>query len=487
MSFDESAYLNWLRQPADGREVAAQLRLMLSHVERDREEIISLFNREEVRNDVLVELMKWNERLKPSTKRDRIGRAAVRFWVAQTLSTTVMRSHALDVAYDYGHGLNEIMEIGADGLFEVATSQFLALRSVADDLTNWLKDRSIVRPLIIESPLGNSLPVQVTTDFAKSKNIDLTTYAWNTPRNDRPARGATIDDAAAACTAFANDFDLVIFIDDVSTGTRFLKLHDALIEHLGAERFLPLALVVNDTQRPQNAEHMNRKRLMERLSEQATRIGYEDVWTEIPLQRLFRLDELSFYRWERALIWEDSDLIAGKRKINLFFTILDHVSDILSDLASAQSSFRPHLEHAWAQDVSGQTSDVALGSIQSEFANLASEIQPKDLKSAIEAEARSEFPHDYAGQYVGAGREMDFVKERWDWLRAKYLDLVSMKVGTERAWMSWRAVDNVFAASFHEHTPRPSRDQAATPYTISFNVTIKKLNERLRWRIHQGQ
>ena len=60
-------------------------------------------------------------------------------------------------------------------------------------------------------------------------------------------------------------------------------------------------------------------------------------------------------------MWGDSDLIAGKRKVNLVFMLLRHFFNILADLAQEQSTYRPYLEIAWSQDTTGAVSVFAPG------------------------------------------------------------------------------------------------------------------------------
>jgi hypothetical protein len=60
-------------------------------------------------------------------------------------------------------------------------------------------------------------------------------------------------------------------------------------------------------------------------------------------------------------MWGDSDLIAGKRKVNLIFTLIDHCFGILEDLGAEESRFRAYLERAWQQDTTGAMFGCAPG------------------------------------------------------------------------------------------------------------------------------
>jgi len=111
---------------------------------------------------MLDEMALWNKRLAPNDQRDQLGAAATKFWAAQTLATTVMRPSALDQSTHYSPAAARAMACGAEGLFEVGRSQFEALGRTANDLVSWVADRGVGSFAIIESPLGNSLPVHMT-------------------------------------------------------------------------------------------------------------------------------------------------------------------------------------------------------------------------------------------------------------------------------------------------------------------------------------
>jgi hypothetical protein len=306
-------------------------------------------------------------------------------------------------------------------------------------------------------------------------------FQWNAPRNDRPSRGRTIVDASNECAEATAGFELVIFMDDAITGTRFVKLFDALLNRIGQNRFLPIAMMFRDTFRPETLENPNRDRLAKRVGEQGQRLGYPNALIEFPLQRLFRVDAAAHVRWESPVIWGESDLIAGKRKVNLVFTLLDHCFGLLDDLGAEESAFRPYLEHAWRQDTTGSVSLLAPGLVRSVFRAIVNDLPLDEIQSNLWQGAKARFPDDYTGRIVAMSEED--VKERWDWLGDAFLREAEPRIGEQRASVARRAIDDTFAASFAEHKPWPSRDQDAAPYTFPFNKTITALNGRLRARI----
>jgi hypothetical protein len=91
--------------------------------------------------------------------------------------------------------------------------------------------------------------------------------------------------------------------------------------------------------------------------------------------------------------------------------------------------------------------------------------------------AKKRFPADYAGsldelQKIG-------VIERYDWLRDVFATEATQRIGDQRAWCLWNAVDAVFSGSLFEQTLQASRDLDATLYTLPFNETIRHFNRRL--------
>jgi hypothetical protein len=239
-----------------------------------------------------MELTMWNGRLAPNQWRDQLGHAASRFWAAQTLAATVMRSSALNPTVQYSDGVSRAMERGADGIFEVGRLQFGVLAQAANELVTWIDSRGVKSFTILECPLGNSLPVQIVYDLAIRRSLAPTIFQWNAPRNDRPSRGQTIARSGEECASATIGSELVILLDDAITGTRFVKLFDALIDRVGRDRFLPIAMMFDDGFRPETREHVNRERLVKRVREQGQQLGYPNPVIQFPPRRQLRPAEL---------------------------------------------------------------------------------------------------------------------------------------------------------------------------------------------------
>jgi hypothetical protein len=373
------------------------------------------------------------------------------------------------------------MQTGADGLFEFGQLQCEVLAKVALDLTDWIAACETKSVALIESPTGNTVPVQVISDLLRLRGVEASTILWNAPRNDRPARGRTVTDSARDCAADARDFELVILIDDAISGTRFLKFFDALAPEIGPKRLLQVAMFFRDDSRPGLDSHPNRERLLRRLREQRDEIGYEKLWRDFPALPLYKLDWGPSGRWQCPVVWGDSDMIAGKRKVNFIFAMLDHCFDILQDLATPDSVFRPYLTRAWSQNTAGNGFTFAPGLLETAFRNIAADLRLTEFHEFLRKKAEIRFPDDYTGNI--AFLEKDGGEQRWTWLSETFLSEAKSHIEEDRAGMAWNAFTTTFSASFPGQEPRARRDEDAAPYVLPFNDTIRAFNEQLRARI----
>lgn len=287
--------------------------------------------------------------------------------------------------------------------------------------------------------------------------------------------------AAQACADATAGAGLVILLDDALTGTRFIKLFDALVNRIGRDRFLPIVLRFEDTSRRTTAKNQNWQRLVRRVTEQTARIGYPSPIVDFPPLRLFKMDEGPFAAWESPVIWGNSDLIAGKRKVNLIFTVIAHCLKILEELGAGKSTYRPYLERAWQRDTTGARFLFVPGLVQSVFQKIVRDLQLEGLQQALWHKAKVRFPEDYDGKPIPPNEQG--VKERWDWFRDAFIKEARQRLDEQRAALAWRAINDTFAASFPDHKPHSGRDQDDTPYTFPFNPTVCELNLRLRQKI----
>jgi hypothetical protein len=477
MTFGVSAYLAAMHAPAPKELVKEQVEKLLAILDENDPNLVAELGNISVNRATLAELALWNARLAPSDQRDRLGHAAVRFFAVQTLATTVMRQSTLDSAARFSSGVARVLEKGALGLFEVGQSQFVALARETRAIADWLAARSPKSVALIESPISNSLPVQLLRELLERQGVKVSTVVWNGPRNDRPSRGRTVEQAAEDCAAATSGHDYVVVVDEVLSGSRLLKLSGALAEKVETSRFIPVAMVFSDSFRPAPTAHANRTRLKAKLEEQASKNGYPRPWVEFPVHRLFKIDDGNFVRWPTPAIWGDCEIAAGKRKVNLIFALLEHFFQLLEDLAADQSTFRPYLELAWRQNTAGQGFAFGPGAMRGLFVEIVTKLPLDDFRDRLRDEAKRRFPADYTGGIESLDRPE--AARRFEWIRDAFVSGAKKRVGEQLAWTAWNAIDAAFVASFPDYKPRAPRDEDAAPYTLPFNETVRAFNRRL--------
>jgi hypothetical protein len=480
-TFHPSALLAHLYASAPRQDVASELGRLLDLVGEADDGTVEVLLQDPVTNAALYELRFWNRRLAPHAWRDRIGKAATMFWIAQALVGSVMRTRNLDLNATYPDAITRIMERGAIGLFDVGVSQFDALAFLVGELQIWLECRKPESVALIESPTGNTVPVQFMSDALAQSGIPVSTVQWNAPRNDRPSRGRTVEEAAEEFAPKLANFDLVILLDESLSGTRFVKLFDSLADRVGRDRFLPIAMLFDDSQRPDLANNSSRQRLRNRLVEQARRIGFTDCVRPFPQQRLFRLNGETWCRWQVPVIWTGADLIAGKRKVNLVFMVIDHCLGILKDLAANESTFRSYLKLAWSQDTSGAVVSFAPELMQQYFRRIVRKLNIDELRGRLWDAAKERFPSDYVGTISANARTEQ--TEYYRWFGETFIQMAERRLDSADAGTAWNAIDTAFATSFSEIKPAAGRDLDAALYTLPFNDTVCSFNRRLRRRL----
>jgi len=136
-------------------------------------------------------------------------------------------------------------------------------------------------------------------------------------------------------------------------------------------------MMFKNPSRPELESGPHRKRVLERLGEQGKLVSYAQPWENFPQLGQYKLDGGPPGIWQCPVVWGDSDMIAGKRKVNFVFMLLDHCLDILRDLASDDSAFRPYLEKVWAQDTGGKRVAFSPGLLKTAFGNIAADLEEK--------------------------------------------------------------------------------------------------------------
>ena len=300
--FGNSAYVAYLQSRVGADETEPLIVWLLSILGVDDPAVARALATIEMRRAAFLELTTWMKRLQHRAGLDRRGEAALKFWAAQSLIAIVLAPTVLDRTYVYPSGLDRAREAGAEGLFDVGISQFDGLVALGMSLVRWLAERRHDRVVLVELPIGNSVPVQFVAELAKSKRIPIEVVQWNAPRNDRPGRGRTVKDAAKICGKATAGADLVVLMDECLTGSRFIKLFKALLGPVGKERLLPIAMLFLDSQRGDLSQHPDRLRLLKMVEEQGRLIGYPESIVEFTQRRPFRFGGETLL-WEAPVTW----------------------------------------------------------------------------------------------------------------------------------------------------------------------------------------
>ena len=375
-----------------------------------------------------------------------------------------------------------LLRVGADALYEAGRPQFEKLQLVCSDLVNWLSGKHYSQVVIVESPLGNCVPVAVLQSLASRDLVPISVVTWNAPRNDRAGVGRTVSESTGTLSGHVDADALIIFADDVITGTRFVKTFDALSKRF-PKRILPLAMAFKDPTKPVSSTDQL-KRVRTRVSKASKQLGYEPAFIEFPILPAFKIDDGAPVYWDSPVIWGETDLVAGKRKVNLVFNLIDHLFFTLEDLGKSSSKLAKYLFKAWGQNTDGESFAFAIGIREQLFSKLSNKLGAEKVRLDLAARGREAYSADFTGA-VDSIQEAE-VKQRWDWLRETFLELAEVKLRPEEAYILWRAFDESFAASHPDLRPRPSRDHAYAAYALRFNNTVRSFHEQLVTRIILG-
>jgi hypothetical protein len=326
--FGISAYLAWLHSEAPSEAVRAEVAKVLGILDENNPALVEELTRNAVKQDVLATLRYRAKCLAPNPRRDRIGHAAARYWAVQLLASTVMCASVLDLNATHSPELERVVRKGAKGLFEFGESQFEELGTFALDIADWLAERKPRSVTLIESPIGNSLPVQIVHDAAQKLGLSCSITKWNAPRNVRSAAGRTAKDAARDWAAAVQSYDLVVFLDEIVSGGRYRHLLGALRKQLPPGKILPLGMLFYDSYREGLMTGPIRASAISDVQTLGRALGFAEPLREFPHLRLFRFDGVNASAWGGPVAWGDSEIAAGKRKLNLIFTILHHCLSI---------------------------------------------------------------------------------------------------------------------------------------------------------------
>ena len=366
----------------------------------------------------------------------------------------------------------------AEGLFEFGRAQFEELARVADAVLGWLQNRGFRNPVIVETPLGNCVPVGVVTRLAHRRGLDVKVIDWGFPRNTSGSRGYSVADAARAFSEqpLVCGADCILFLDDALTGSRLLNMAKALRRAIGKDRLAAVALQF-DFDRASNVPRFRRRNL-HRFDVWATEQNLPFGNVVFPSLPVFRMDRGPCAFFETALVWGGSDLIAGKRKVKSLFNFIDHYENIVTDLTSGASKYLPALkDRLWRRDAEGREYYFANGFAKSVCADIAQGLSVKRLFDDIRDGARAAFPQDYFG--IGFPLEEMQLRLRVEWLNQCIQTYGSQQLDKGLAGSLARAVSDIHSAGLDAAGRSAAPNHAYGHYSVSYNPTVRTLHTTL--------
>lgn len=425
----------------------------------------------------------WNHReyFQPDAQRDTVGNAAADFMAAEVISSlfevdAAISDHAVSVPL-----VQKVMERGADGLFTVGQAQFDELAQMAIDLVDWLTRGLFKNIVLIEAPLGNSLPVAVLERLARRHGLSVQIVDWACPRNDRAASGRTVESSAREIAAdpAVKGADMVVFVDDAITGSRFLKMAEALRKSVGPTRVAAIAMRVRYN--PEAKFKVSPVRDLSKVNDWAKLLGLPYGTLSFPDLPLFCFDKDGPALFQSALAWGDAALTAGKRKANLVYYFLDRYEAIYNQLSLPGESPARNLltRELWARDTSGQRFIVSPSVARDTFCECIAAL-PKDFFARIRASAEVVFPGESLGRRVTGAAE---VRRRTDWLVECVYEEAAKVLPDDKAHLLANAIQTLSNAGFDAGVAGPSRDhnygQGTFPLPLGEDALHKRLVDRI--------
>jgi hypothetical protein len=136
--FGRSAVLAEMHQIVPVAVVAPLLADVLRVLDANEPETVARLAAIPMNRLTLAKLAIWHDRVLPNPHQDRLGKAAAKFWAAQTLVSIPLRPTVFDNDFTYPPSLPIALERAVEGLFDVGHMQFDALARLAKRVIAWL-------------------------------------------------------------------------------------------------------------------------------------------------------------------------------------------------------------------------------------------------------------------------------------------------------------------------------------------------------------
>jgi hypothetical protein len=321
------------------------------------------------------------------------------FAAREFLEFAVPEYSLFDAKIDFPKEFSLAAETGAEGLYKYGINQFKALKKHCEDIVDFVVSKKIKNVCLIESPLGNIVPIQVLTNLFEINGINFSKVSLSLPRNDRPKYGFTFKEIIINnIELITNGNDLVLYIDDVISGSRFRKISTALKKAVGQTNsyFIPCALVFRPHATPNfiwKADYSQNRSTIKKRAEEFYKEQNFFPWFEIPELPKFKIDAGLPIVYESPVIWGEQPIVAGMKKVNFVFNIIEQFEAILNDIVTNDYKSRDFLMSLWSKDTNGVTYIVPESIVLDTFLNIKEEINWQEIKEA----AKVKFSVDYSG------------------------------------------------------------------------------------------
>lgn len=479
-TFERSAFLGARYRFASRQELRAAFTAFAEVTGLSRPEDFETLAMQKVHKFKVDEFYAELDRIRPIQGEDCLGKAFKMFYRAHVLFGLI--EDPFQEPADAPRVLNEVFTAAADNLFTLGADQFRTLTELATDVVKWISDSGFQKVVFIESPLGNSVPCQVFQDLAVKTGLRTTVVEWGCPRNNRAGDGTTVRESAVklAKNVEVSAADFVLFIDDVLTGSRMLKMAKALRNAVGPNRFGAIAMAFKFP-KASGGRQFDRRDLA-RLDKWAATTGLPTGVIEFPELPIYSIDDHGPVYYEGAMAWGDVDIVAGKRKANLVFNLLDHYYAIAKQFEELNGQLIALVEDIlWRRDAQGREYYFPEGLTEGMIRRVMSSVDLDALFKQIQDNAKAKFPEDYFGSRASIAEAE--VKMRTEWLKSCIREEAMKTIGELDAGFLSRLVTECREAGFVPEVHKPTRDHSYGHYTIPWGAHIQVLNRRLRERI----
>ena len=290
------------------------------------------------------------------------------------------------------------------------------------------------------------------------------------PRNDRIKLGFTFEEIISNnIDLITKGNDLVLYVDEVLSGSRFRKISTVLKKKINKTSItlLPCALVFKTPNFEWKPEYSkNKKIIRERSNEIFKELGFLP-WLEMPELPKFKIDAGPPFVYESPVIWGEQPIVAGMKKVNFVFNIIEQFEAIFNDIISNECKSRDCLLSLWAKDTKGVTYSVPESILLDVFIDIRKTIDWHEIREL----AKTEFPVDYSGR-IDELRDEE-VRLRWNWL----ISQVGTKLNAEKGRILSKALLDLFTV-IERHFPQ-ARDSNYCNYFFKYNQSVSKLNQKL--------